>query len=108
MNALIQAASHGIRVQEATLYSTTFPCSLCVKMLINGGINRVVVQGDYADALAKDLLREARVRVEIFDFKGHRTTPYPLAKRRATPTKGKSQKAKCARNTSINRKKERK
>ena len=40
MNALIQAASHGIRVQDATLYSTTFPCSLCAKMLINGGVRR--------------------------------------------------------------------
>jgi len=103
MNALIQAASHGIRVQEATLYATTFPCSLCVKMLINGGISRVVVQTDYADALAKDLLREARVRVEIFDFHGHRTTRYPLASRRTAPSRGKSKKAERARKTARNR-----
>lgn len=77
MNALIQAASHGIRVEEATLYSTTFPCSLCAKMLINGGIRRIVAQSDYADSLAKELLFEARVTVERFDFSTHKTTHFP-------------------------------
>ncbi len=66
---LIQAASHGIRVEGATLYSTSFPCSLCAKMIINGGIRRVVAQSDYADALAKELLAEAKVKTEIFDDK---------------------------------------
>ena len=74
MNALIQAANHGIRVHGATLYSTAFPCSLCAKMLINGGITRVVAQDDYADPLAKDLFAEAGMRVELFDFQKHRTT----------------------------------
>ena len=79
MNALIQAANHGIRVHGATLYSTAFPCSLCAKMLINGGITRVVAQDDYADPLAKDLFAEAGMRVELFDFQKHRTTRFRLA-----------------------------
>ena len=45
-NALLQAASHGIRIEGSTLYSTTYPCSLCAKMLINGGIVRVVTSED--------------------------------------------------------------
>ena len=81
MNALIQAANHGIRVQGATLYATTFPCSLCAKMLINGGVRRLVVQDDYADALAKDLLAEAQVTVEVFNFDTHRSAPFSLSKR---------------------------
>ena len=78
MNTLIQAAGHGIRVQGATLYSTTFPCSLCAKMLINGGVVRIVAQSDYADPLAKELLAETGVAVEIFDFRRLETTPFPL------------------------------
>ena len=78
MNVLIQAASHGIRVEGATLYSTSFPCSLCAKMIINGGIRRVVAQSDYADPLAKELLAEAKVKTEIFDEKSRRTKPFPM------------------------------
>lgn len=80
MNVLIQAASHGIRVEGATLYCTTFPCSLCAKMLINGGVHRIVAQADYADPLAKELLGEAGVQAERFDFEQHTATPFALPK----------------------------
>ncbi len=76
MNAIIQAATFGMRVQDATVYSTTFPCSLCVKMLINAGVRRIVAQGDYADPLAKELLIESGIRVDIFDFEQRRTRPF--------------------------------
>jgi dCMP deaminase len=65
MNALIQAANHGVRIEGATLYSTTYPCSLCAKMLINGGIARIVAAQDYPDALAKEMLDEARIEVVV-------------------------------------------
>jgi dCMP deaminase len=65
MNALLQAASHGIRIEGSTLYSTTYPCSLCAKMLINGGIVRVVTVEDYPDAMAKEMLDEAHIQVDI-------------------------------------------
>ncbi|HUU43635.1 MAG TPA: cytidine/deoxycytidylate deaminase family protein [Planctomycetota bacterium] len=64
-NALLQAASHGIRIEGATLYSTTYPCSLCAKMLINGGIVRIVAAEDYPDAMAKEMLEEANVTVDV-------------------------------------------
>ena len=67
MNALLQAASHGIRIEGATLYSTTYPCSLCAKMLINGGIVRIVAAEDYPDALAKEMLDEAKVEVVVLN-----------------------------------------
>jgi len=81
MNALIQAASHGIRVEGATLYSTSFPCSLCAKMIINGGVRRVVAQSDYADPLAKELLAEAKVKTEILDDESRRTRRSPKPRR---------------------------
>jgi len=65
MNVLIQAAAYGIRVQGATMYVTNTPCSLCAKMLINAGIVRIVAIGDYPDTMAKDMLREAGIGLEI-------------------------------------------
>ena len=64
-NVLLQAASHGIRIEGSVLYATTYPCSLCAKMLINGGITRIVVAEDYPDALARALFAEAGIDVEI-------------------------------------------
>ncbi|KAB2835318.1 MAG: cytidine deaminase, partial [Candidatus Brocadia sp.] len=65
MNALIQAAHYGIKISGATLYSTTYPCSLCAKMLVNAGIKRVVTLTDYPDPLAKEILSLANVTVDI-------------------------------------------
>lgn len=65
MNAILQAAQHGIKVSGATLYSTTYPCSLCAKMLINCDVARVVTESDYPDELAKEMLAEAGVCVSV-------------------------------------------
>ena len=65
MNALLQAAHYGIKISGATLYSTTYPCSLCAKMLVNVGIIRIVTLTDYPDALAKEILSMANIKVEI-------------------------------------------
>ena len=62
-NAIIQAATFGVSVKEATLYSTHFPCVLCTKIIINAGIKRVVFLHGYADDLSRELLQEARVEV---------------------------------------------
>ncbi len=67
MNAFLQAALHGVSTQDAVLYTTTFPCSLCAKMIINAGVKRVVEAGDYPDELARDLLDEAGVEVVHFE-----------------------------------------
>ncbi len=64
MNALVQAAVHGVSVEGATLYCTNRPCSLCTKMLINSGIKRVVLREGYPDELAAELLEEAGIPVE--------------------------------------------
>ena len=65
MNALLQAASHGVNIEGSVLYSTTHPCTLCVKMLVNCGICRIVSRDDYPDDLAKNLLAEANITVDI-------------------------------------------
>jgi len=68
MNAFLQAAVHGVGTRGATLYCTNYPCSLCAKMIINAGIERVVEAGSYPDTLAEELLAEAQVVVEHHDL----------------------------------------
>jgi len=62
-NAFLQAALHGTSLKKSSLYSTTQPCIICAKMIINAGIKEVVIKGDYPDKMSKELLREARVKV---------------------------------------------
>jgi len=62
-NAIIQAASFGVSIKGATLYSTHFPCVLCTKMLINAGVKRVVYLEGYPDDLAEAIIREAGIEV---------------------------------------------
>ena len=64
-NAVIQAAKHGVRIVGATLYTTHHPCSLCAKMAINAGIDRIVCREDYPDDLGKSLLASSGVRLEV-------------------------------------------
>jgi len=63
MNAIIQAAQHGVSTKGATVYSTQQPCSVCARMLINAGIVRIVYTGDYPDEFAMSLLQEAGIEM---------------------------------------------
>lgn len=66
-NAIIQAAKLGVEINNATLYCTHQPCSVCAKMIINAGIRRVVYQEGYPDQFSLDLLNEAGVQLERFN-----------------------------------------
>jgi dCMP deaminase len=65
-NAIVQAAYHGVGINGATIYTATFPCVICTKMIINAGITRVVYRESYDDKLSRDILKEARITVERF------------------------------------------
>lgn len=67
-NAILQAATHGISIQGATLYCTTQPCVMCARMIINGEITRIVFEGDYPDELARTMLSEAGI--ELVSWQG--------------------------------------
>ena len=62
-NAIVQAAVHGVELDEATLYLTTQPCATCAKMLINANVTRIVYEGPYPDELAVQMLEEAGVEL---------------------------------------------
>lgn len=55
MNALLNAASRGVAVSEATLHTTTFPCHNCARHLIGAGIARVVFIEPYTKSRAEQL-----------------------------------------------------
>ncbi len=65
-NAIIQAAVFGVSIVDSTLYCTNTPCVVCVKMLINAGVQEIVFSGDYPDELAKKMLKESRIKIRKF------------------------------------------
>ena len=65
-NAITQAAYFGTSVVNATIYTTTFPCSMCAKILINAGITEVVYADGYVDDLSKKLFAETNIKVREY------------------------------------------
>ncbi len=64
-NAIIQAANHGVGIRGATLYTTTHPCIICSKMIINSAIVRVVYREGYADDLSREMLEQAGISTDL-------------------------------------------
>ena len=62
-NAIIQAAVLGQSIEGATIYITHQPCVICAKMIINAGIDKIIVKDGYPDKLATELLNEAGKKV---------------------------------------------
>jgi len=74
-NAIIQAALHGVGIQNATAYVTHQPCLTCAKMLINAGISRVIYAGQYPDDYSRQFLAQANVTLHHMD---RPLTPQPV------------------------------
>lgn len=62
-NAIIQAAVYGVSIEGATMYCNYQPCVICVKMIINAGIRRLVYAGGYPDELAMEMLKESDLEI---------------------------------------------
>lgn len=62
-NAIIQAAVNGTSLKDAILYSTTQPCVICSKMIINAEISQVYIAESYPDELAQEMLLHAGVEL---------------------------------------------
>jgi dCMP deaminase len=63
INALVQAAIHGVNIKGATAYITNMSCTTCAKAMIAVGIKRVVVFSDYHDTLATQFYTENGVEI---------------------------------------------
>lgn len=47
VNAIVQAAHLGVSTKGATLYTNTYPCWPCMKVILTAGIARVIYDSDY-------------------------------------------------------------
>ncbi len=65
-NAIIQAAVFGVSTKGAALYTTTFPCIICAKMLVNAELDEIVYDSDYEDPESVKILKEAGVKMRKF------------------------------------------
>jgi dCMP deaminase len=65
-NAIVQAALFGVSIKEGTMYSTTQPCILCSKLIINAGIKKIVIKDSYPDPMSRQMLKEAKVKIQIY------------------------------------------
>ena len=66
-NAIIQCATKNSSTLGSTIYVTAFPCSMCMKILINAGIKKIVAKSSYPDELSLELLKETNIEFEVWD-----------------------------------------
>jgi dCMP deaminase len=59
-NAILSCAHTGTRIEQATLYCTHFPCSICTKMILNLDITAIYFIHPYPDKLSIKLLKEKK------------------------------------------------
>jgi dCMP deaminase len=76
-NVIIQAALHGVNLENATIYCTHSPCVLCAKMLVNAKIKRFVTFSSYSDDSFMELFKEAGVIFELRDSPSSKITYLP-------------------------------
>ena len=62
-NALVQAARHGVRLEDGEVYVTASPCFNCFKLIVNAGITTVYYGEFYRDDRVLEFAREAGIRL---------------------------------------------
>lgn len=56
-NIICQAALHGVSLEGAVIYCTTQPCSICARLIVNSGIQKVIYLEGYPDEMTSDILK---------------------------------------------------
>jgi len=60
-NAIAQAARHGISTINSIIYCTLQPCSICMKIMINAGVIKIVYGDGYPDKMSFGMAEEAKI-----------------------------------------------
>ena len=68
INALVQAAIHGVNISGSIAYITNMSCTTCAKALIAAGIKRIVVFSDFHDTLATDFFTSSSIEIVKCDM----------------------------------------
>ena len=62
-NAIVQAARHGIRIEDSEIFVTASPCYDCFKMIANVGINKVYFGEFYREQRRLDHAKELNIQL---------------------------------------------
>jgi cytidine deaminase len=71
MAALMDAVRSGLNVTDCDLYTTTFPCHMCMRLLIGAGIRNVYYIEPYAKSLAAELYPDSIIIDPEVDSDSH-------------------------------------
>lgn len=66
-NCLCQCAKYGISSKGATLYTNTYPCNFCLRLLINSGIVEIVYLEDYNDPISKEIAKLSNIKIRKYE-----------------------------------------
>ncbi|MDK2812671.1 MAG: dCMP deaminase [Petrotoga sp.] len=66
-NALMQAAKFGISTDNASIYITHQPCSVCARLIINAGIKKVYYREGYPDSLTQLFFDTCNIQSKIVE-----------------------------------------
>jgi dCMP deaminase len=66
-NAILRALEFG-NINGATIYTNSFPCQICAKLIINSGVKRVVTSGTYSTTEGIKMLEKAGVKVNTVEL----------------------------------------
>lgn len=70
-NVIIQAAVHGVSLEDSVIYCTHQPCLICTKMIINCGMTAVYYAGEYPDSMSQEMFEEAGVELTRLTLPEH-------------------------------------
>jgi len=62
-NAIVQAARHGVRIEDSEIYVTASPCYDCFKMIANSGITHIYYAEFYRDERIKQHAAELGINL---------------------------------------------
>jgi dCMP deaminase len=65
MNAIIQAARNGVRIEGGEIYVTASPCWNCFKALANAGIKTIYYGEFYRDDRIFKIAKELQIRLHL-------------------------------------------
>jgi dCMP deaminase len=71
INAIAQAAKHGVSIKDSDIYITASPCIHCLKVLINVGIKTIYYDKPYKIEHIDELLKLSGIRLVQVNLQAH-------------------------------------
>lgn len=72
-NAIMNALKTGNDLKGASIYVNTYPCSTCMKLIIQSGIREIYYVDEYVNEFTKNMAEEAGVKLVKLDGSIYRT-----------------------------------